>query len=38
MHVTKQLQKAGEVIDIKLIDHLIIGDEGYCSMKEEGII
>jgi DNA repair protein RadC len=36
--ITQQLVDAGNIIDIKLLDHLIIGDEGYFSMKEEGII
>lgn len=35
--VTKRLVKAGEVIGIKVIDHLIIGDGTYLSMKERGL-
>ena len=34
--VTSRLQKAGSIINIKLIDHLIIGDNSYCSFADEG--
>ena len=34
---TKQLQKAGELVQIPLLDHVIIGDGVYVSMKEEGL-
>ena len=34
--VTDQVRKAGELLDIRLRDHIIIGDLTYYSMKEEG--
>lgn len=34
--VTDQIRKAGALLDIRLRDHLIIGDLCYYSMKEEG--
>ncbi|MBO5564088.1 MAG: DNA repair protein RadC [Lachnospiraceae bacterium] len=34
--VTKRVAKAGEIIGIPLIDHIVIGDGRYCSMKESG--
>jgi DNA repair protein RadC len=36
--ITKQLVDAGNIIDIKLLDHIIFGDNGFWSMKEEGMI
>lgn len=34
MQVTKKAQKAGELLDIPLLDHIIIGDDEYYSFKE----
>ena len=36
--VTKQVQKAGELIGISLIDHIVIGDRMYYSFKEKGCL
>ena len=37
--LTKNLVEAGEIVDIEIIDHLVIGDEAkYVSMKEEALI
>lgn len=36
--ITKRLFNAGETIGIELIDHLIIGDQLYYSMREKGVI
>lgn len=36
IEVTKRLQEAGYIIGIDLVDHLIIGDHQYVSMKEKG--
>ena len=33
--VTEQLVKAGKVLDIELVDHLIIGSHKYISLKEQ---
>lgn len=30
--LTKKLVQAGELLDIKVLDHLILTEEGYCSM------
>jgi DNA repair protein RadC len=38
IEVTHRLVEAGELMGIDLIDHLIIGDQSYFSMKEKGII
>lgn len=34
--VTNRLQSASEIIGIKLIDHIIVGDNEYTSLKTEG--
>lgn len=36
--ITRQLKKAGEFLDIKLLDHFIITYEGYYSFADEGDI
>jgi len=36
--LTKRLKKVSEYIDIELLDHIIIGNDDYRSMKSEGII
>ena len=36
--ITERLRESGEILGIKLIDHIIIGDNSYYSLKENGII
>ena len=36
--ITKRIARAGEVLGIKLEDHIIIGDGRYISLREMGII
>lgn len=36
--VTRRLAAAGEVLDIPLLDHIIIGDARYFSFKETGCL
>lgn len=36
--VTEKLRNAGDVIGITVLDHLIIGDGSYSSLKEKGIL
>ncbi|MCF8008832.1 MAG: DNA repair protein RadC [Halanaerobiales bacterium] len=36
--VTKKLMSSGEIIGIELLDHIIIGDRKYISMKDKNII
>lgn len=38
INVTKRLNQCAELFGIKLIDHIIISDKDYYSMKSEGII
>lgn len=35
---TKRLMEAGEILGVPVIDHIILGDENYSSMKASGII
>jgi len=36
--ITEKLMEAGKIIGIKIVDHIIVGDNQYCSLKEEGQI
>ncbi len=35
--VTREMVKAGKLLDLKLLDHLIIGRQRYVSLKERGL-
>ncbi len=35
--LTKRLAQAGEVVGIEVLDHIIIGDKKYLSLKREGL-
>jgi len=42
IRITRKLIEAGKIIDIKILDHVIIGkttpdNQGFCSMRESGI-
>lgn len=36
--VTRRVARAGEVLGISLIDHLVIAGEDYCSLAEHGVL
>ena len=41
LRITKQLVEAGRIVDIRVLDHVIIGrpapdNPGYCSLRERG--
>ena len=36
--ITKRLIEAGEILGIPVLDHIIVGDEEYVSLKEMGVI
>ena len=38
IEVTKRLVKSGEIIGVQVLDHLIIGDNKYVSLKEKGYL
>ncbi len=37
IRTTDQLRKAGELLDIELLDHIVIGHQRYVSLKERGL-
>lgn len=36
--LTSKLKSAGQLLDIKVVDHLIVSDEGYYSFADEGLM
>lgn len=36
--ITQKIKNAGEIMDIKLLDHIIIGDNSYYSFADNGIL
>ncbi|MFH0882328.1 MAG: DNA repair protein RadC [bacterium] len=37
IHITRELAEAGRLLGIELLDHIIIGQDSYVSLKERGI-
>lgn len=37
VHVTRQLVKAGQLLDISVLDHIVIGHQRFVSLKERGL-
>ena len=35
--MTRQLVEAGRLLDIELLDHMVIGRQGFVSLKEKGL-
>jgi len=35
--VTKRIIEAGKLLDIEVLDHVIIGNQRYASLKERGL-
>lgn len=38
LKLTQKLKEGGKILDIQLIDHLIILEEGYTSLADEGFL
>ena len=36
--ITQRLVAAGEILGIRVLDHIVIGDPTYCSFKERGFM
>ena len=36
--LTNRLEKAGKVLGIQILDHLVVGKSSYCSFADEGLI
>lgn len=37
-NITQRLKEAGELLGIKVLDHIVVGDDEYYSFKEEGLL
>lgn len=37
VHVTERIIEAGQVLDIDILDHIIIGNQRFVSLKEQGV-
>lgn len=37
INITKRIYDAGKILGIELLDHIIIGDNKYTSLKEKGV-
>lgn len=38
VNATRKIIDAGKVMNIPVLDHIIVGESGICSMREEGIV
>lgn len=38
LNITKRLYECGKILGVELLDHLIIGDDSYISLKEKGTL
>jgi DNA repair protein RadC len=38
LHLTAEALAAGRLLDIQLLDHLVIGHDGYVSMRDRGVV
>ena len=38
LEITKQLVEAGNILGIKVLDHIIVAKKGYLSLKERGVL
>lgn len=38
INITKRIYDAGKILGIELLDHIIIGDNKYTSLKEKGVL
>jgi DNA repair protein RadC len=36
--ITQKIKQAAALIDIKVLDHIIVSDEGYFSFADEGLL
>ncbi len=38
VNITRIIKKAGKLLNVTLIDHIVVGDKDFVSMKEQGLI
>jgi len=36
--ITERMLRAGQVLGVRLVDHLIVGREGFTSLAERGLL
>lgn len=36
--VTARLARAGEILGVRVLDHVVVAERGYCSLREEGAL
>ncbi|HIJ95947.1 MAG TPA: DNA repair protein RadC [Desulfuromonadales bacterium] len=36
--ITRRLKEAGEILGLNVLDHIIVGDNDYCSFVEKGLL
>jgi DNA repair protein RadC len=36
--VTSRLAKAGEILGVRVLDHVVVAERGFCSLRDEGIL
>jgi len=36
--VTRRLVRAGALLGVPLLDHVVVAERGYCSLREEGVV
>ena len=36
--ISLRLKEAGELMGVRVLDHIIIGDEGYVSLADQGLL
>jgi DNA repair protein RadC len=35
--VTTRLSRAGEILGVRVVDHVVVAERGYCSLREQGL-
>lgn len=38
IEITKRAGEAGKLLGVQVLDHIVVGDRNYCSLKEKGYI
>ena len=36
--VTSRLVRAGEILGVRVVDHVVVAERGFCSLREEGAL
>ena len=38
IELTQRLVQAGQILEIEVLDHVIVGGQAFCSLKEQGVM